>query len=170
MADSAITGAAGEHFVLYKLHQRGLIAALAPQGAHEADIIVFSPEMSVGSMVQVKTRTRGRDGGWHMSEKHERIVHDRLFYAFVDLEPTEPVVFVVPSRTVASVVQAAHSAWLASPGRGGQARRDTKFRRLRPRYEDAVAGIADGWLDAYRERWEYLTDDSRLSQSRGSEE
>jgi len=161
--DSAVTGAAGEHFVLFRLHRHGLIAALAPQGAHDADIIVFSPEMSVGSMVQVKTRTRGRDGGWHMSEKHERIVHDRLFYAFVDLEPVEPVVYVVPSVSVAQVVAAAHAAWLAAPGKGGRLRRDSKFRRVRPWYDDEVAGYGPGWLEAYRERWDFLTDDPRLT-------
>lgn len=66
---SVMTGAAGEDFVLYQLHIRDLLAAQAPPNAHAADIVVFSPRMSVGSMVQVKTRTAGRDGGWHMSQK-----------------------------------------------------------------------------------------------------
>lgn len=106
--DSAVTGSAGEHYVLYQLHRHGLIAALAPRGAHDADIIVFSPEMSVGSMIQVKTRTYGRDGGWHMREKHEAMAHPRMFYALVDLEPDAPVVYVVPSGVVADVLRAAH--------------------------------------------------------------
>lgn len=123
--DLAVVGAAGEHYVLFRLHQHGLIAALAPPGAHQADIIVFSPEMSVGSMVQVKTRTRGSDGGWQMSEKHEGIVHDRLFYAFVDLEPAEPIVYVVPSAIVAEVVGTSHcdlagGTWRRRSGATGQ--------------------------------------------------
>lgn len=69
--DSAVTGSAGEHYLLYQPHRHRLIAALAPRGAQDADTIVFSPAMSVGSMVQVKTRTYGRDGRWHMLEKHE---------------------------------------------------------------------------------------------------
>lgn len=68
--DTALTGAAGESFVLYQLQRRGLLAAQCPANAYAADILVFSPSMSVGSMVQVKTRTIGRDQGWHMSEKH----------------------------------------------------------------------------------------------------
>ena len=138
--DSAVVGAAGEHFVLYRLHMQGLVAALAPQGTHDADIVVFSPEMSVGSMVQVKTRTRGRDGGWHMREKHERLTHPRLFYAFVDLEPREPVTFVVPSPIVAQVLARAHQAWLAAPGIAGRTHRDHPMRRILPEYAQAVPG------------------------------
>jgi hypothetical protein len=59
--DSVLTGAAGEHFVLYKLLRLGLLAAQVPRNAYAADILVFSPAMSVGSMIQVKTRT-GRAG------------------------------------------------------------------------------------------------------------
>jgi hypothetical protein len=161
--DSAVTGAAGEHFALYRLHERGLIAALAPLGAHQADIIVFSPEMSVGSMVQVKTRTKGRDGGWHMSTKHESIIHERLFYAFVDLEPNPPVVYVIPSAVVADVVRRSHTSWLSLPGKGGRVRQDSKVRRLLPIYPHEVDGFPPGWLERYRERWDYLTEDPRLS-------
>ena len=163
MRDSAVTGAAGEHYVLFRLHEHGLIAALAPPGAHHADIVVFSPEMSVGSMVQVKTRTKGRDGGWHMSKKHEDIVHERLFYAFVDLEPSPPHVYVVPSEVVANVVRTAHLAWLAAPGKGGRVRRDSKFRRVQPRYRDEVPQFPDGWLERFKDRWEYLRADPRVA-------
>lgn len=155
--DSAVTGSAGEHYVLYQLHRHGLIAALAPRGAHDADIIVFSPEMSVGSMIQVKTRTYGRDGGWHMREKHEAMAHPRMFYALVDLEPDAPVVYVVPSGVVADVLRAAHQAWLAAPGRLGRAHRDHPMRRLLSNYSFPVAGYEHGWLDNYRERWDYVT-------------
>src|SRR6266545_6859917 len=55
---SVLTGAAGEDYVLYRLHLEGILAAPAPPGARIADLIVFDPAMSVGSMVQVKTRTR----------------------------------------------------------------------------------------------------------------
>jgi hypothetical protein len=103
-----------------QLYQRGLIAALAPAGAHDADIIVFSPEMSVGSMVQVKTRPRGSDGGRQMSERHGRIAHDRLLHAIVDLEPAEPSVYVVPSASVVT----------SAPGEG------TTFGVVLPRLAD----------------------------------
>lgn len=87
------------------LHPVPAAATGDPRGArpsqrYAADILVFSPAMSVGSLVQVNTRTMGADRGWHMSEKHERLVHDRLFYAFLDLEPVQHQVFIIPCSVV----------------------------------------------------------------------
>lgn len=157
--DSILIGAAGEHYALYELQRRGLLAAQSPANAYAADILVFSPTMSVGSMVQVKTRTSGRDGGWHMRAKHERFFHPRLFYAFVDLEPPSPVVYVMPSSVVADALTRSHQAWLALPGRGGRAHRDNDMRRVVPIFPHQVDGFPSGWLDAYRDRWDLLTED-----------
>ena len=82
-----LTGAAGEDYVLYELHRRGILAAQTPTNAYLADILVFDPEMSVGAMVQVKARKQGRLG-WPMTVKHELVTHPRLLYVFVDLETT----------------------------------------------------------------------------------
>ena len=155
--NSVLTGAAGEAYVLYQIQHRGLLAAFSPPNAFAADILVFSPAMQVGSMVQVKTRTSGADGGWHMSEKHERLVHPRLFYAFVDLQPSVPTVHVIPSAIVAEVVTRSHRAWLGLPGVHGQVHRDTALRRVAPHFPHAVPGYPDGWLAAYLDRWDYLT-------------
>ncbi len=159
---SVLTGAAGEHFVLSQLHRKGLLAAQSPSGAYAADIFVFSPEMGVGSMIQVKTRTYGADGGWHMSKKHETLVHPRLFYTFVDFEPTPPAVYVVPSSVVADIVTKSHRVWLTLPGRGGRPHKNTKFRRLLPMYPYEVPGYSERWIDEFRERWDLLTEDPRL--------
>jgi hypothetical protein len=159
---SVLTGAAGENYVLHRLHLRGILASPAPPGARIADLLVFDPAMSVGSMIQVKTRTKGTDRGWHMSQKHEtpEYVHPRLFYAFVDLEPTPPVVYVVPSRVVADVVARSQRAWEELPGKGGRPHsRETKFRRLVPKYPFDVPGLADGWLEEWKERWDLLSDE-----------
>jgi hypothetical protein len=154
-----MVGAAGEDFVLYQLHIRDLLAAQAPPNAYAADIVVFSPRMSVGSMVQVKTRTGGRDGGWHMQQKHESLTHPRLFYVFVDLEPSAPVSYVIPSSVVAQAVRESHRAWLAAPGARGQAHRDSKVRRIVPRFAPTLTSFPDGWLGQYRERWDLITQD-----------
>jgi hypothetical protein len=161
--NSVMVGAAGEDFVLYQLHVRDLLAAQAPPNAYAADIVVFSPRMSVGSMIQVKTRTAGRDGGWHMQPKHERLVHDRLFYVFVDLEAEPPVCYVMPSEVVARVVTDSHSAWLAAPGKRGQPHRDSKVRRIRPAYEQMPGWLKSGWLDEFRERWDLVSDEPPVS-------
>ncbi len=153
--DSVLTGSAGEHYVLYRLHREGILAAQSPAGAREADILVFNSD-GLGRRIQVKTRTYGADGGWHMGEKHERLRDPGLVYAFVDLEPDPPIVYVVPSEVVANIVTRSHTAWLEAPGRGGRAHRDHPMRRIRPEYPFPVADIEGRWLDAYRERWDLL--------------
>ena len=158
--DFGLTGAAGEHYVLYRLQRIGLLAALAPTNAYAADILVFSPAMAVGSLVQVKTRTRGAGGGWVMGAKHEALSHERLFYAFLDLEPAEPQTFIVPCRVVQEVVHISHATWLALPARRGEAHRDNPVRQVRPSYPFPVPGYPDGWMEGYRERWDYLQEDS----------
>jgi hypothetical protein len=134
-----------------------MLASLAPPRSPTVDVLVLAPDQSVIASLQVKTRTYGTDKGWHMSEKHERIVEPRLFYAFVDLEPQLPVTYIVPSSLVAYVVEKSHEAWLCAPGKRGQQRNPTKLRRIKPTYPDEFPGYTPDWLDDWRERWDLLT-------------
>lgn len=134
-----------------------MLASLAPPGSPTVDVLVLTPDQSVIASLQVKTRTYGRDKGWHMSIKHESIAEPRLFYAFVDLEPDLPVTSIVPSSVVADVLKKAHRAWLDTPGAKGQAHKDSPFRRILPTYAEKVPGYPAGWLNEYRERWDLLT-------------
>jgi hypothetical protein len=160
---NVLTGAAGEDYVLYQLHLRNVLAAAVPTGAAIADLIVFDPRLSVGSMVQVKTSTRPRT--WVLSVKSERpeYVHPRLFYALVYLPPNAetasaaPEVFIVPSAVVANVLTVSTREWLARPGVRGQPHNDNPVRSLMRRYPWDVPGYPPGWLDKYRDRWDYLT-------------
>ena len=160
---SVLIGAAGESYVLYQLHRLDLLAAPAPPGAPIADLIVFDPKMRVGSMVQVKTTTRA--GSWVLTAKNTRPehVHPRLFYALVDLVPATPEVFIVPSGVVANAVASSHSVFLATPGRRGQPHNDSPVRSLMRRYPFEVPGYPAGWLDAFRDRWDYLTTEPQES-------
>lgn len=144
--------------------RRGFIAALAPAGVPNADIVVTDVEGSRLCSLQVKTRRDiGSDGGWHMKAKHENIRGDRLFYCFVDFGKTpeaKPAVFVIPSGVVADVLAASHRRWLATPGMKGQARKDSVMRRMLPDYSRTF-GSADnpypkGWLEQYRDAWHVL--------------
>ncbi len=155
--ERSLVGPAGEHYVLYRLYRKGMLASLAPPGAPTVDVLVLAPDESVIATVQVKTRTYGADGGWHMSKKHEEVVQARCFYAFVDLEPEPPVTFIVPSAIVAQALRAAHQAWLATPGRGGRPHRDHDMRRILPSYSFSVPGYPSGWLKQYEERWDLLS-------------
>ena len=152
----ALVGPAGEHYVLFRLYQQGILASLAPPGTAKVDVLVLSTDERVIATLQVKTRTYGPDKGWQMSAKHETFVDDRAFYAFVDLEPGSPITYIVPSRVVADIVRKSHKAWLDTPGKKGQAHRDSDVRRVRPIYSPPVAGYSPGWLDQYRENWQLL--------------
>jgi hypothetical protein len=142
--------------VLFRSYQQGMLASQTPPGSRTVDVLVMAPEETVIATLQVKARTVGRDHGWHMSRKHERFAEARSFYAFVDLEVSPPVTFIVTSKVVADVVRAEHQAWLAIPGQKGQARRDNDVRRLLSAYAHEVPGYPAGWLNDYKERWNLL--------------
>ncbi|NUJ81913.1 hypothetical protein HUN39_18170 [Methylocystis sp. FS] len=165
---STLLGAAGEHHVMAELLRRGYIAALAPQGVPNADVVVTDIEGSRLCSIQVKTRRDiGSDGGWHMKAKHENIRSDRLFYCFVDFgkaTDVRPVLHILPSVRVAEVLAHTHRKWLANPGKKGQPHKDGPMRRLLPDYTN-VFGAADnpypkGWLSQYLDAWHLLGLDS----------
>src|SRR5882757_9245508 len=110
--NSAILGAAGEHYVMCQLLRRGRIAALAPAGVPNTDLIVTDKIGDQLCAVQVKTRRDiGSDRGWHMGEKHETIVSPNLFYCFVDFGKgveDQPKCWIVPSAIVAKALNASH--------------------------------------------------------------
>lgn len=168
VAASTVLGAAGEHYVMCQLLRRGLIAALAPVGVPNCDIVVSEDFGDKLCAVQVKTRVdKGTDGGWHMGRKHETIMSPSLFYAFVDFGKTlndHPVCFVVPSAVVATTISKSHAFWLATPGQKGQQRKDTEFRRFLPDYERTgiMIGAGPGWLEVYREQWDLLAATANL--------
>lgn len=152
-----LVGSAGEHFVLYKLHRRGLLAAQAPRGFKDVDIVVLNPDRSVVASIQVKTRSSGTDGGWHMKKKHETLVLPGLFYCFVDMERVSPDVYIVPCEVVADVVKKSHAAWLSIPGKGGQPHNDSDMRRVIPAYKYKVDGYKGDWLQQYWDDWSILS-------------
>ncbi len=164
---SSLIGSAGEHFVLSALLHRGLIAAPAPTGAPNVDILVSRPDGSRLCSLQVKSRSgRGRDGGWHMRPKHERIRNSRLFYCFVNFAEAgtyltkAPELFILPSAVVAEVLRSTHEVWLRNPGKNGHVRRDNPVRRLLPDYTRLCAPdrtpYGPGWLEPYRNAWHQI--------------
>lgn len=141
-----------------------MIAALAPQGVPNADIIVTDEIGDRLCAIQVKTRRDiGTDRGWHMKAKHENIAGDRLFYCFVDFGrslTSQPKSWVVPSAEVASILKLSHLTWLGQPGKKGDLHKDGEMRRFRPDYSTLGLGEThgEGWLDQYYEMWNLLED------------
>ncbi len=156
--NSTILGAAAEHYVMCQLLRRGMIAALAPAGVPDADIIVSNRLGSALAAVQVKARRDiGSDGGWHMKAKHERMARPLLFYSFVDFGKAldaAPRCWIVPSAIVADVLARSHQVWLKRPRKTGAEHKDHDMRRFLPSYVHlAWNEFGPGWLDAYQERW-----------------
>lgn len=167
-SQSTLTGAAGEQFVLFQLLRRGWIAALAPKGVPNADIIVTDVDGNRQCAIQVKTRRDiGSDKGWHMRKKHEEFLAETVFYAFVDIGKSEndhPITFIIPSKVVAATLKLSHQMWLDAPGKNGAKHNDNDMRRLLPDYVRGkelnpalIRKIGPGWMEKYRENWEILT-------------
>ena len=167
---SRIVGAAGEYYVLSQLLRRGWIAALAPDGAPNMDILVTDKNSKKLCAIQVKTRRGiGHGGGWPMARKHETIIASDLFYVFVDLgmqssDTTNS--YILPSRVVADRIRRGHRVWLATPGKGGRPHKDSNMRQfklgppnIKPITEAGETLIKQypiGWLDQYHENWGIL--------------
>lgn len=163
-SQTSLLGAAGEYHVMGQLLRRGYIAALAPAGVPNADIVVTDIDGQRLSAIQVKAkRAIGSDGGWHMSAKHESIISERLFYCFVNFGKSEndmPLSFIIPSKVVAEVLQRSHVQWLANPGQKGQPHKEHDMRRLMPDYAriftTGINPYPQGWMDQYRDAWKLL--------------
>jgi hypothetical protein len=161
---STLVGPAGEHFVMSELLRRGFIAALAPQGVPNVDVVVTDTDGHRLCSIQVKSRRDiGSDGGWHMGEKHEAQMAENLYFCFVDFGKTteaRPAVYVVPAKVVAEILRLSHQKWLNTPGKNGQARNDGKMRRFLPSYAKlfgpTTTPYGEGWLDQYKNAWQIL--------------
>ena len=161
---TSLLAAAGEHYVMSRLLRRGLIAALAPRGAPNADILVSTETGDRLCAAQVKTRSgRGGHGGWPMNAKHEKLASPTLFYVFVDYGDQKvegrPTCYILPSATVAAVLKIDHQRWVDTLGKEGQLHGPTALRIFLKDYDrpgQKPIGYPRGWLDKYCESWDLL--------------
>jgi hypothetical protein len=101
-------GQAGEHYVLFRLWETGIIATMAPPGAPGVDILVYEQSYSLLATVQVKTRSSKAHTGWMVSRKQVDQKKSNHFYVFVDLDIAPngvPTSYVVPSVVVADLAR-----------------------------------------------------------------
>src|SRR5438445_2914872 len=108
---TALIGAAGEHYVAYKLSLRGYCVGLSRGGSPYVDIMLSNTD-GEGVAIQVKTSKGARRQGKRSSAKDrwefdvgpkaKLLGGERLLYAFVDLNWGQgtPSVFIVPSNVV----------------------------------------------------------------------
>ena len=171
--NSVILGAAGEHYVMAELLRRGLIAAKAPDGVPNFDIVITDVDGERLAAIQVKTRRdrRGGDKGWHMKAKHDTLVAERMFYVFVDVGQDEncaPTFLILPSQEVAEACRISHQIWEQTPNVKGEPHGKSELRRFLPIYSrnsrmrltaehDAfLESHGVGWLEPYRNAWNLI--------------
>lgn len=130
---STLTGAAGEHYVMYRLLRMGYIAALAPKGVPNADLIVTNVEGELTAVIQVKTKSKkNANGSFQLKAKHEVLKSKNLFYCLVDDTVEVPIVYCVPSTIIADAIMKSHKSWLSALGKNGRAHKDTDMRWFAP--------------------------------------
>ncbi len=151
---TALTAAAGEHYVAYRLSQLGYAVALTRGGAPVIDLMVANRKGEAVS-VQVKTSsdahwTFKRDPtknywNWDVGEKAKHSDGESLFYAFVDLKGsvpgTSPDVFVVPAKDVATQVKAEEKRITFSIMETDKALYFEKWGLITNRLETATTGV-----------------------------
>jgi hypothetical protein len=115
---TSLTGAAGEHFVAYKLSLMGYPVGLTRGGSPTVDIMVGDLKGNETISIQVKTssyawrdfkrKPENNHWEWDVGAKALKIGSKSLFYAFVDLQGGDlkilPSIFIVPSSDVKSAL------------------------------------------------------------------
>lgn len=156
--NTRLIGAAGEHYVMYRLLMQDRVAALAPRNADAVDMLVCDRQGGRVSSLQVKTSGSPVTVGWQMKKKHETIVDERLFYCFVDpCADGNPQCWIIPSAVVARHVQETHKSWLEDPKAKPGKRKDGDGRKLHVLTKNPpLPQYKQGWLDQYKEAWHLL--------------
>ena len=147
---TALTGAAGVHYVAFKLSQLGFPAALTRGGSPSVDVLVGDSDGNAAISIQVKTSSGARrefkrdpsKNRWEfdVGAKALRLRGASIFYVFVDLRydaAATPDAFIVPSQIVADA----------------QNPKDSRF----------MFWISDRQAAEFRERWDRITDQLQLT-------
>jgi len=137
-----LTGVSGEYFVAAELSRRGYIASITLRNTKGLDILCSNAEATKTVGIQVKAHAGSRRA-WMLNEKAEDYYADNLFYVFVCLNNGErpPEYHIVPSKVVAGTVRKGHAKWLKTPGKKGQAPRETSVRQ----FKDPDGRYLDRW-------------------------
>jgi len=108
--DKALIGAAGEHFIAFRLCEMGYTIGLTARGMRAVDLLATNPETGKSITVQTKTALDAcNESGdyWHWPIGLSRaLARKTFFYMFVDLkggsQSKQPDVFIVPSLKLKS--------------------------------------------------------------------
>lgn len=123
-------GMRGVFLVAAELARCGLIVSPTSRGAAGADLLVTTDDARKTFSVQVKTMTKGFHW-WVVGRGAKRFVSPSHAYVFVNIRPSGPEYFIVPSKVVS--------------------------RRVKPHGKNE-AWLGFNYVDAkrYRDNWEFL--------------
>ncbi|HYD75077.1 hypothetical protein [Ramlibacter sp.] len=139
-----LCGIAGEYFVAAELSRRGYIASITLRNTRGVDILASNADATRSVGIQVKS-SQGSSKSWMLTSKVEADAATNLFFVFVRLNGlSQPEYYVVPREDVSRFAAENHKQWLATPGKKGQAHRDTPIRQ----FKDVE--------DKFRGRWDLL--------------
>jgi hypothetical protein len=116
-----LIGAAGEHYVAFKLSSLGMPVALTRDGSDVIDLMAGDILKGTATAIQVKTARNARKSKyweWSVGRKPLKLKDSNLVYVFIDLiegskENQPPKVFVVPVVDVAQ--QAIDAGFMVNP-------------------------------------------------------
>jgi hypothetical protein len=158
------TGNAGEHLVMAELLVRGFDAFLADRANPAFDIACVAKETRRATRLRVKTTANG-EAVWTV--KKTGVFLDFLKEAMDDFVIICDIrrgirgadIYVVPTTVVEQDIILDHAAYIAHPGKRGQARKDSALRVMRffgePRSENQAYGYQDKY-GQYRDAWDLL--------------
>jgi hypothetical protein len=93
-------------------------------------------------------------GQWRMSDKHESIRDEDLFYCFVSIQDdsNQFEFYVVPSAVVADFVTMSHKRWLQNEAK----RRDNPMRSFMLGSNEFEYPVSMPRVEEYKRRWDLL--------------
>lgn len=114
--DTALTGAAGEHYVAFRLAAAGYAVGITTRGTRNVDLVIANPDNGKSISIDTKTMRKayGHDSSeywwkWRMGiHAYQKPIHDDFFYVLVDLkdDPSQiPDIFIVPSNEMVNLLE-----------------------------------------------------------------
>ena len=156
--DKNSRGNASQFFVAGELCRRGFAAVVTLGNCPNTDILCSNIEGTRFVHIQVKTFVPG-NRTCSVGKKAEKNYGENFFWVLSGTpRPDQDCgheYFIIPSKDVAKHVSHAHKLWLNTPGKKGQAHRDSDMRtiHLPPRTSRG------GWdIAPYRNRWDLIED------------
>jgi hypothetical protein len=154
--EKSTRGNASQFFVAGELCRRGYVAVVTLGNTPNTDVLCSNIEGNKFVHIQVKTYVPG-GGTCSVGKKAELLKAENFIWVLAGIpkpdQEKEFEYYIIPSKVMAEKIREAHSLWLKTPGKKGQAHNDTTIRAvsLPPRKSFG------GWdITEYKNRWDII--------------